>query len=1838
MAEFKISRIRYTWKGIWTTATSYQKDDVVQYAGSAWVCKRLHTSTGFNADYTFVPPGETLAQPAWLMMAKGIAFRGSWQPSTLYFPGEVVQQGGYLWINIQAHTSTTFFDTEIANWAEYAVTVDWNSNWQFNTRYGVGDLVRYNGIVYKCIVGHTSAATADLGLEADQSKWSVYFSGLQYVGEFTDDVKLKVNDLVKYGGSLLRVVNGHISGLYLDPDHFVTEIPGSKIQGIWSAVTYYAVGDVVQHGGYVYRSISNNQNKIPGDSIYQPDAVNWQLIEKGVNLRGAWQTGASYKTGDVVLRGGNLYVALLDTTDDDSSLDYLDAGNWQLINPGQAWRESWTIAHTYAVGDVVKYKGSAFVANVEHTSDEQNFPGDNGEGFEYWDLIVEGSTRAGLLNEGDLLTYGLSRSAVGDGSTLGETNIPLGEEGNVLAVGNDDTPEYIRFGLSSRHFYVNAYIGVDSDDPTAGLDPFRPYKSIRFAAERADDGFAGHSTLEVATGEYVEVLPIIVPKRTVVLGDELRSVRVKANPAIAAYQTDTSYRLLTLNRLKTLCRSIILNQPITKTPGNTQNQVFVVDQVSAGISPVTGEELFSESSVFGNAETADAVDGLIDDMIQYINFNVIGTGLDVDLTGSNTITSDIDDIKGARALLANAEFLAAESAAYLTAFYPLYEYLPEIYTVDIKRYIKAFSKDLNYPGNYKSVLEARYYANSINGSQFEDMYYLRDASGLRNHTVFGLSGTLNPPNVFQQYQRPTGGAYASLDPGWGPAHEECWIMTRSPYIQNLTTFGENCIGQKIDGALHNGGNKSIVSNDFTQVISDGIGAWVLNNGRAELVSVFTYYAQVSYLAENGGVIRGTNGNSSYGFIGALADGNDSSETPINATVNTRTEQAVVASAFAGEVNDEILTLEFSSCGQNYTTASYTFVGSGTNAAVLQEEFRDDALTKARIVTGESSSAAGGGGYTLIGNNAQSGNTTGIVIASNDENDPANLIGLRIIIVSGEGTGQYGYVQNYVKVTKQVTVYRESDNQPGWDHVTPGYPIAAILTTGTRYRFEPRIQFSAPAFSAADISLDAGTVWSDITYGETSFSQSGVAGDPGTGSVIDVLPSTATFDVVKIGKDYTVTIRNSGAGYAVGDTIVIEGTQLVANSPDNDITITVTDVSDDSTNSILSFTYSGTASSGSFVAVAGTGTTTNYSTDGTNWSTGNMPSSGNWISIAAGDNRFVAVKTDSANSAYSLNGITWIQRNLPTSSTWESVAYGGGVFVAVSSTGNDAAFSNNGGVSWTAADLPAFDSTNNEWCDITYGKGKFVAISRSNNLAAVGTYNGSTIVWQTYIMDVIADSSQKDWKSVAYGNNRFVAMSSQGDIGYSFDGETWLPAATPLIDGSTILSWNDMKFGGGVFVAVLDTGAAPIFGDATLGPVDYIYQSYDGIVWEQKNITNNGNWNRITFGNPDITLGDGGDNRKGMWIILNRDITISHKRIYTGARALGRCMVVSGRIREVRLWEPGSGYSSTPTYTITDPNNTADIELDLSLLADRVLAQPSWINRGTRYKTSTTTVRVLGDGFSDNYPTGKFIIISGISVLIGPGTQLRITGNPKLYTVVAIETESQAADNTYTLRLRVSPDINLEEEVLHGTTCELRTRYSQVRISGHDFLDVGTGNFLETNYPELYSGSYISYPENEVQEENGGRVFYTSTDQSGNFRCGELFAVEQATGIVTISADFFDLGGLTELALGGIRVGGTGTVIREFSTDPLFTADSNNIVPTQRAIKAYLSNRLNVGGADLLTASFIAGTVKVGPGEIRNTAGLTINIPVLANFSGPKAGLRGSILAQTMFYRSFKDRI
>jgi len=1885
MAEFRISRLRYTWRNTWNTATSYNKDDVIRYGGSTYVCVRQHTSSAFKTDQDYLAnPGDTAPTVAWLKMTDGYYWRGNWSGTTLYAPGDLVLYGGVIYLVATSHTSDTNFITNADKVAEYVSLYNWTTDWAAATRYGIGDVVKYNGFVYKCIAEHTSGSVAQ-GAEIGNSDgqddstlelWEIVNEGIQYVGTFAPAIRYRPNDLVKYGGSLLRCTVGHTSASSIDSTYFVTELPGNSFYQTWADDVMYAVGDVVRHGGHIFIANKNNNNINPTTSLYATSDRSvpndeWKLLAKGSNLVGDWAVGQSYKTGDVVRRGGYVYVAILDTalTDDGSTLDYLDNSNWEIVLPGQAWRNAWTSGSQFEIGDIALYRGTAYTCNTGHTASNENFPGDNGSGFTYWDILSLAGDGVGLSVEGDLLTFDLTRGLVGDGSTIGATSLPIGTEGQLVAVDTSNSIEYNTYGNVQKLLYVSND-GIDDLNADRGINPEKPYKTIRYAAERvAARADTNETIIRVNAGTYDEVLPIVVPEGTAINGAELRTTTVRPNQPDASLATDLSFHKIALDRISDIVEAVVQRTTVTPSAGNTVSQVTtnIVFQTIPYVPPqyefgpdengLYGPELFQTPYIDITLGT-QIQDLIVDEVVPYLDYYLSSVGSNPVITGSNTRTDHVGSedyaVENARRIFeANRLFIIAEVIAFMKATQPTYTFDEAVLTDMLNRYIDAFKYDTTYVGNYASFQAARYYKNKVNGSDTEDMFYVRNATGIKDFTFKNLSGTLNPPQVNELYKRPTGGAYISLDPGWGPADTRGWIMKRSPYIQNCTTFGKNCTGQKIDGALHNGGNKSITSNDFTQVISDGIGAWVLNNGRAELVSVFTYYNQIGMFAEKGGVIRATNGNSSYGDFGAVSDGNDPTETAAFAEVDNRTGQAIVASAFAGEVNDEILVLEYTNAGENYTQADYTFVGSGVNAQVKQEDFRDDAVFEALVKNAptDPNGTIGAGGYTNKGNNAQTGTTTSLTLATNDDSTEAAILGLRLIITSGKGAGQYGYVTGYNPTSKICNVSRESDDVAGWDHVISGTPSQTSLFTDNTYRLEPRPTFSHPGFTAADINMGATNAWANVAYGETTASFSAVQGTTtgGTGTPI----AEATWNITKIARKYTLTNVEVGSGYEVGQEITIDGASLGGTTGEHDLVITVLEVSEDSTNTLVRWEHVGTADSGKFVVTPTAGSDFSYSSDGTTWTIGTLPLSGNWKCVAAGGNAFVTLSRGTSFAAYSTTGTSWTSVNLPYDRNWNSVVYGksssgNGVFLSVAANTDAGVYSTDGGQTWKATTLPDIgDSTFNEWVDVAYGAGRFVAVANSGNFVAVGEYNSVTDTWSwnPEIMDVIDDSATKDWRTITYGNNRFVAISGTGEIAYSFNGTIWNPSAMPTQDGSTSHDWKMVRYGQGVFIAVGDTGQRTIGADPPADATSsYAASSEDGVTWTPRTLTQTSNWTGIGFGNPDISTGDSTtqSNSTGTWIAVAKDVATGNK-ILTGSRVKGRIIVESRNISAVRLWDVGSGYNDTqPTLTITDPGNTIDAYVELRM-GDAVLGQPSWVNRGSGYRTSSTQVSLLGDGFADVIPKGQFVTISGIiGPVPGPGTQLRFRGATEFYTTQTSTLEKTDSNGSQTVLFRITPKLTLSDFLEHTSQVEIRERYSQVRITGHDFLDVGTGNAVQTNYPVLYStGIYTGAPENEVVELNGGRVFYTSTDQNGNFRCGELFAVEQATGIVTISvvtisADFFDLGGLTELALGGVRLGGSGAVVREFSTDTAFTQDSNNVVPTQRAIKAYLQNRLNVGGSDLLTASFIAGTVKVGPNLIDNVASLEVLIPGPVAFRGSDANISGTLVGQQLFLRREED--
>jgi len=137
----------------------------------------------------------------------------------------------------------------------------------------------------------------------------------------------------------------------------------------------------------------------------------------------------------------------------------------------------------------------------------------------------------------------------------------------------------------------------------------------------------------------------------------------------------------------------------------------------------------------------------------------------------------------------------------------------------------------------------------------------------------------------------------------------------------------------------------------------------------------------------------------------------------------------------------------------------------------------------------------------------------------------------------------------------------------------------------------------------------------------------------------------------------------------------------------------------------------------------------------------------------------------------------------------------------------------------------------------------------------------------------------------------------------------------------------------------------------------------------------------------------------------------------------------------------------------------------------------------------------------------------------------------------------------------------------GSMVEVRTKFSNARLTGHDFLSIGVGNKTETNYPNVNESNVQQG--NETSNFGPGRVFFVSTDQGGNFRVGDFFSVNQLTGAATLDASAFNLSGLTELRLGSLG-GQIGEAINEFSSDETMSGNSNTATPTEFAVRGFIT--------------------------------------------------------------------
>lgn len=156
-------------------------------------------------------------------------------------------------------------------------------------------------------------------------------------------------------------------------------------------------------------------------------------------------------------------------------------------------------------------------------------------------------------------------------------------------------------------------------------------------------------------------------------------------------------------------------------------------------------------------------------------------------------------------------------------------------------------------------------------------------------------------------------------------------------------------------------------------------------------------------------------------------------------------------------------------------------------------------------------------------------------------------------------------------------------------------------------------------------------------------------------------------------------------------------------------------------------------------------------------------------------------------------------------------------------------------------------------------------------------------------------------------------------------------------------------------------------------------------------------------------------------------------------------------------------------------------------------------------TGSSLLAYSGTVAQDYNENASEILITGLASRPNYGDAIKFSSDSFYYTVVAV-TELSGTNVTVTL------DIGLKTSVLSGTAVTFH-QHSLITASSHTFEYVGSGIDVATAIPQ--AGGIPIQANEIVQDANGeGQIYFTSTDQQGDFRIGGELVINRATGTIT----------------------------------------------------------------------------------------------------------------------------
>lgn len=1808
-------------RSVYNEATAYVPNDLVAYGANIY---RAKVETTGNA------PSNT---GFWELYVGGIKFTGNYSAVTEYYVNDIVVYGNNIYRSKLTQSNT--LPTVAANWELLTAGNSYKGTYVNATGYFQGDIVSYGGNVYIAL-GVTTG-----NLPTDATKWQVYSSGFSYQGVWSSGTAYKINEIVGYGGSLYR---SKADNENVNPTVTATwdkVVAGFRLRGTWATATQYATDEVVTYGGNTYISILPHAST---DFNIDLTANRWQKFNSGIRWMGVWNSTTQYFKDDVVKAGSSSFIASVDTIGGSNPAGGTNA-NWAsfatgaegfLSKDGDAMLGMLTLFT--APTDPLHAATKAYVDQFINATAGGTISGPlvaSGVNASY--TAQNGATiniSGGSLN----LTNGTTLTTDGT-STLGNTRVSgsLDVDGDLNVDGGDITVTGTNLNLANNSVTtVNAFGAATTVNIGATTGTTRVRNNLDVDGDLNIDGgdiTVSAGTLNLANQNATTVNAFAIADN-INLGKAGALTTVKSNVTVDGILDVISGTTVTnttndptgfdnehpdtrgvveYSDNGTRVYSIDKNGDVTVR----ENGIFASGtaySVAAAprtlvVFPVAGQTKFIYWINGVRYEKNALVSRQTSTIGGYNYFYFDGGTLTSSSNRTDAVLTTMANVAAVNGSSNNSRAISVEDQRHGIS-------MDGATLTRLKRVEKA--KIVSGYGLTPVSAAVATYTNTKAGELRDADLKVASPVKTGNKFLTRIANTWKladfDDNQFS-YKLGVLGGVTVTSQGSGYSGLTTSLSVEGDGTGAVVT--PLLAGAALQSITLTNGGYNYANNSTITLNGDGTGATATltvppgrNVASAAITNPGSRYTSVTAAVVGGGGTGATVAvtlNTGTPVADIIVNNLGSGYTNATATITGDGSGATATvTIVAGAVTD----VNIVNAGTGYTFANVTITGNGTGATatafVRKSVIEDYEITNV------------GSGYTSAPTVTITGDGFGATATAQ-----ITAGGVTDLVITNPG---YGYT--FANITF-------SGNNGGTgaaaNAILSGYPLGGVTVTnpGRNYTSTPTIQLTANQYAqngAIGLTLAAGNSISAVTLNNPgvnyTFATANVTSTtPGTGATFSILATPSGIlgvNIVNPGKHYSyaniiVTDTGGATGFAATTTLtpvpqynnfVNQGTGydlnnipankftntyfIATNSTDRVVKIPSSYVFDSVReavqyaeqevkelqtygipyNSYKFLGFSVLNNTGEVVAIPGTNQGNNILYyDLLAGSVNDAPINGgdkvgkSLTITQAGTGALWLGATESAKVYYvAPHGIDHPTHGNNLTAPFASIKYaceraeeGATIFVKTGTYSEKLPI--------TVPPHVAIVGDNQRTVNVQPASGlSDDGVTPNSHATMFRLSNGSILNKMTFrgLTGWVPGTTPSDittsiLKGVVVAFNPASPITTKspyvlecsfigsGAIGALIDGTVHTTGAkTMIFHGYTVITDN------GVGYWVKDEGKAEIVSCFTY----YAYFGYIGT---------GGGFIRALNGN----------NSYGTWGAVSQGFGTSEVPI-TGALVGQQLNFVyqGGTINAGDICTSSSGaqgvvtnvqYSANKVY-LRNTSGTFSLGNTLSFTSGGV---------GT----------VSAGGLEQQ--KGFVLVLNNLTAIPKPGSSIQLAGDTFAYVVQSVTGTYVGTGSEIVVVLAQEKPTGSPS----GTVATLRSKYSQIRLTGHDFLSIGTGGVTTTNYPG--EPTQAASQGNETNEVFPGRVFYVSTDQDGNFRVGEYFRIDQATGRATLNANAFDLAGLTSLKLGSIGAQ-LGETINEFSSDGTMSGNSNTAVPTEQAVRTYTNVTVKADQDNTsLTPSFAA---------------------------------------------------